>query len=467
MILARFEESIRFCEEALANARAVGDRATEAHATDTMGVNVAYLGEPSAGLDLLESARGIADEVDDFEEIARTYANMADVLLTAGRYEEAADLGRSSYAFCVRHGLSAMYGAGLLNYAGWALHLLGRSTEALAALEEARSQPLDPNSEIMNLAVTASVEATRGEFEASSAHLAIARPMIANAIDTQLILPFTEARALTALGRGDPEEALAAVEDGIARSEPLIGGNIKRFGPVYALGLQAAADIVSTDRESLAARDAFACAERLMNAVEDVYRQIGEHHDAHLKLAEPYVALCRAEWSRVRHSPDPGAWAEAAERMFAVQASYSGAYARLREAEAELAVGGRSQQVELNLNEAYGRAVEMGAEPLRAAVLNLARRARIPLDRGSRSEDDGDDARFGLTAREIDVLRLLAAGRTNRQIGTELYISEKTVSIHVSNVLAKLGASRRAEVAALAARIGIAPAERAAHRSIL
>ena len=60
-----------------------------------------------------------------------------------------------------------------------------------------------------------------------------------------------------------------------------------------------------------------------------------------------------------------------------------------------------------------------------------------------------------LTPREADVLTLLARGRTNRQIGAELYISEKTASVHVSNILAKLGVGSRTEAVAVAAQRGL------------
>ncbi|MCW2523445.1 MAG: transcriptional regulator, LuxR family, partial [Frankiales bacterium] len=57
--------------------------------------------------------------------------------------------------------------------------------------------------------------------------------------------------------------------------------------------------------------------------------------------------------------------------------------------------------------------------------------------------------------RELEVLRLVEQGRTNRQAAKELYISEKTVSVHVSNILAKLGAGGRAEAGAIARRDGL------------
>ena len=85
---------------------------------------------------------------------------------------------------------------------------------------------------------------------------------------------------------------------------------------------------------------------------------------------------------------------------------------------------------------------------------SLARRAR--LDLGTASEAVASPAdRYGLTARELDVVALVAEGRTNRQIADALFISAKTASVHVSNILAKLGVSSRGEAAALARRAGL------------
>jgi DNA-binding CsgD family transcriptional regulator len=95
----------------------------------------------------------------------------------------------------------------------------------------------------------------------------------------------------------------------------------------------------------------------------------------------------------------------------------------------------------------------MGAAPLATDIGHLAARARIALGDGPEPAPDTPDEVFGLTARERDVLRLVAAGRSNRQIAQELFISPKTASVHVSNILAKLGVSGRGEAAALAHRL--------------
>lgn len=100
----------------------------------------------------------------------------------------------------------------------------------------------------------------------------------------------------------------------------------------------------------------------------------------------------------------------------------------------------------------------LGAMPLQREVEALAHRARLPLGETEPVAPDSaaeEAAQFGLTAREREVLGLVAAGRTNRQIGDELFISEKTAGVHVSNVLGKLGVSGRGEAAALAHHLGL------------
>jgi DNA-binding NarL/FixJ family response regulator len=102
--------------------------------------------------------------------------------------------------------------------------------------------------------------------------------------------------------------------------------------------------------------------------------------------------------------------------------------------------------------DAHETAERLGAVPLRDAVRDSARRARIELPgaAGDSPAPSKRDTLDPLTERERAVLERVALGRTNRQVGAELYISEKTVSVHLSRVMAKLGAARRAEAVAIA-----------------
>ena len=147
------------------------------------------------------------------------------------------------------------------------------------------------------------------------------------------------------------------------------------------------------------------------------------------------------------------AWDEAARAWEAVGQPYPLAAALLRAAEAALSGGDRDGGAS-RLRRAAELAQRLGARPLSDDIALLARRARIPLG----PDGDGDAAapepdRLGLTAREFEVLRLVAAGRSNREIAAELFISAKTASVHVSNILGKLGVTSRGEAAATAHRL--------------
>ena len=100
---------------------------------------------------------------------------------------------------------------------------------------------------------------------------------------------------------------------------------------------------------------------------------------------------------------------------------------------------------------AHAAATRLGAAPLQSALLALARRGRLDLG----VDLPGQRALAGLTPRELEVLRLLVEGRSNRQIAEQLFISGKTASVHVTNLLAKLGVHSRLEAAAMARRLGL------------
>ncbi|MCT9145711.1 response regulator transcription factor, partial [Streptomyces violarus] len=162
---------------------------------------------------------------------------------------------------------------------------------------------------------------------------------------------------------------------------------------------------------------------------------------------QAWLARAEAEWIRAVSGPDAAAWSKAVT-AFGYGDVYERARCRLRYAEA-LAAAGRREEATAEARAVRETADDLGATPLREQVDALVRRGRL-------SDTPGTDDRVGvLTAREQEVLRQLALGRSNRQIGDELFISGKTASVHVSNILAKLGASSRGEAVAIAYREGL------------
>ncbi|MGW6159448.1 LuxR C-terminal-related transcriptional regulator, partial [Streptomyces sp. NPDC055144] len=167
-----------------------------------------------------------------------------------------------------------------------------------------------------------------------------------------------------------------------------------------------------------------------------------------------WLARAQAEGVRAATGPDVAAW-ERAVTAFGYGEPYELARCRRRLAEALLTAGRREEAAE-QAHAARDTAVRLGAVPLREALDTLVRRGRLAkaTAAGERIAD--------LTARESEVLRLLGRGRTNRQIGEELYISGKTASVHVSNILAKLGAASRTEAVGIAYREGLIEPETSA-----
>jgi DNA-binding NarL/FixJ family response regulator len=184
-----------------------------------------------------------------------------------------------------------------------------------------------------------------------------------------------------------------------------------------------------------------------------------------------WVATARAEAARADGSLDLETWIPAIAAWDAVPDPAESAYARFRHAEAGLRRTGVKADVAADLDEAWRSAERLGAAPLQAEIQVLASRARIKLGASGR-QDQADGAAaaaaspppagvaaggksHGLSAREIEVVRLVAAGRSNGQIAERLFITRKTAGVHVTHILNKLGVSNRVEAAMAAARLGL------------
>ena len=176
-------------------------------------------------------------------------------------------------------------------------------------------------------------------------------------------------------------------------------------------------------------------------------------------VEEAWLRSAEAEHARANAKADPAAHEAAAQAWEAVQRPYPAALMRWRAGEAHVAAGDR-EAAGASLERAHATAAELGAGWLRGEIEGLAARARLVLAGAdgavaepprSRAQDDP----FGLTPRERQVLVLVAEGRTNREIGDSLFMAEKTASVHVSRILAKLDVRSRTEAAAVAHRLGL------------
>jgi DNA-binding CsgD family transcriptional regulator len=237
-----------------------------------------------------------------------------------------------------------------------------------------------------------------------------------------------------------------------------------RIGELYALGLRANADVAELARARRSPgqeRDAVSAGDELLRAIQARHVDVLDGRPVFAAQSEAWLRACEAEAARLHRRADPDAWVASAEAWARLGRPYDVAYARWREAEARLAARGDRREAVEALRAALETTTRLGAEPLTREIMALAARGRLTLEADEPEvpvdevpSNDGA-AGLGLTRREREVLALVALGRTNRQIADELFISENTAGVHVSNILGKLQVTGRGEAAALAYRLGL------------
>jgi DNA-binding NarL/FixJ family response regulator len=451
-----FDESREAAEEALAIAGVVGARDIEGHALNTRGADRGSSGDVEAGLEDLKEALAIAEEVGNVDDIGRAYGNTIPILDWAGRLDEALELSEIALETSARLGLMGFFGTHILGYVSDMTYRLGRWDEAEAAARRAEDiGPLGIN-RILVAELRARIALSQGRFDEAASLLAAVAAGADRAGDVQFVVPVRASLAELSLWQGRPDEAVELVNGGLA----LIAHSPEiRVARLHALGLRAYADAAELARARRSAdteRQAIAAGEVLLDDVRRRHRDVIATRPVFERPSNAWLRLSEAESNRLRRNPDADSWTLAVTAWESVDEPYVVAYCLWREAEARLAARGDREHAAESVRRALATATRLGAEPLARELNALAARARLPLERAERAEPTLDDAtRLGLTPREREVLALVALGRTNRQIAEELFITENTAGVHVSNILGKLDVTGRGEAAAIAYRLGL------------
>jgi DNA-binding CsgD family transcriptional regulator/tetratricopeptide (TPR) repeat protein len=455
MLNGRLRESAGFAREAIDIARAVGDRSAEAHALNTLGVDLAGLGAREEGIELLRDSLAIHEELGEAGHVHRGYVNLSDVLDQSGRVEESIDMALHGARRARDDGMGRGFASFLLAEAANRCTRLGR----LAQADDLTRRALDygPGGVSAGLAhvVRASVLLKLGRVEEARPHVAEAKRLMRQTTSSMWIAPLYGRLAEQAELDGSIDQARQATAEFRRLME---GGEGHAFylRELYLTTLRAEADAAQRAR---AARDRGAeeAARRSGEALAEDARRAATAAAADGSAPPQVVAdldVVAAEESRLEGQARPELWRAAADANERIGNRLAVAYAHMREAEAIVESGGDRNEAAASLHTAHEIALDCGAEPLREACAALARRARIGLAGQDAPAAPGADP-FGLTAREREVLELVAAGRTNRQIGEGLFMSEKTASVHVSRILAKLDVSTRGEAGAVAHKLGL------------
>ena len=461
----RYRESRKLCEEAIGIAKQLGALAQEGDARRALGVDLAFLGDLQAGVRELGEARRIAEAVGRVDEVARCCATLSGLLEAFGELGAAVTVALEGAELAASRGLGRWHGPFLTATAGRALFALGHWEEADVLLRRAadRVAPQLAAARVSICSARSQLDIGRGQAESAAQCLAEAGEAYLHTVKQPwFAAPLFVATAELARLEGRLADADAAVVEGLE----VAGGDLTFAAPLYALGVRTAADRAELARAHRNEDEVLeAC--RLGNALGDEQRARMSPEGADgvipTRPTKAYAAVGEAELARLEGHSDRGLWAAAAQEWEQLAEPYPAAYARWREAEAQLLAGAARERVEASLRAAYPTATALGARPLCTEIESLARRGRLNLGTDAAtvttSEPPSPLARLGLTAREQEVLALVATGRTNRQIAETLFISPKTATLHVSNILSKLGVTNRVEAATIAHRLGVVSRE--------
>ncbi len=462
MLSSRNRAAQARCEEAVAVARQVGARAVEGHALNSLGASLGNRGHLEASVAHLKQARTIAAERGDPDDLCRACHNLGNTYLINGRYEDAVHAELECLDLARRFGSMGSYGAIVIADAAQALLWLGRWEEAERVLAEAWDLDLNPNGMVVPLLSRGMHRLWRGDLEGARADLTWILERSKTSLAPQDSVPARAWLATVAIWEGRLEDARAAVADGLASLAEADEADLAALLCLAGLAAEAAiAERAAARRDEKAHEQASQIAACLL---ERARAAAGAEGVSVIGATRARLLTIEAEWTRVARHSDPDRWAEATGARDELSCPWPAAYARWRLAEALLERGAPREEAVVPLRRAWATARELGAQPLLAEVEALARRARIALAPEPVGADAADSSlaqsrapghKLGLTPREREVLALVAEGRTNRQIAQALFISEKTASVHVSNILAKLGVANRAEAAATVHRLGL------------
>jgi DNA-binding CsgD family transcriptional regulator len=452
--LGRYAEANARAWEALDQAKLHGSAADVVRASAALGFSAALREDPDAGLAVIRHAVETAERFGHPDDIGCAYLHLADLLTgPLNSVEEGVLVARAGARKLAGLGVGRSYQTRLLAIAANGLFRVGQWAEAARVLDTAMQHRPSGADAVELLLARCRLWVGFGDVAAANRDLDAVATVLAGG-GARHVLPMLTLRAGLAMWQGRHAEARAAVQRGLTetRSDDLVLLAVLAWHGLRAEAEANAGGDVPVDP---------AAVRRLRVVVDRVAAGAADAAPPVRAVTEGYLSLCHAELTRISGRPDPEVWARAAAAWDRRKQPYPAAYARLRRAEAAFAPlrraeaasgGGRKTgraAATAALRQAYATAQDLGARPLAAEIGAVAARARValtgPEDAAPPERTAAGDALAALTGREREVLAALADGLTNREIGQRLYISERTVGVHVGHVFDKLQVRTRVQ----------------------
>jgi DNA-binding CsgD family transcriptional regulator/tetratricopeptide (TPR) repeat protein len=440
--LGRYADAGVRAREAL-DLAAQGDGSTAdlVRASAALGFSDAFQQDPDAGLAVVRQAVSIAERSGHPDDIGCAYLHLAELLTgPLNSLEEGVLVARRGAARMAVLGFGRTYQTRLLAIAANGLFRTGQWAEAQRVVGTALQHRPSGADAVELLLARCRLSVGFGDVEAAEKDLDAVATVLAGG-GARHVLPMLTLRAGLAMWQSRHADARQAVQRGLTetRSDDLVLLGVLAW---HGLRAEAEAHAVHEPVDTAAVR-------RLRDVVDRVAKGAGGAARPVREFINGYLDLCAAELSRIDDRNDPEPWARAAATWDRCKHPYPAAYCRLRQAQASFARRTHRSAAITALRQAYATAESMGARPLAAEIAAVAARARVsvqadePVVEVVTVADDGELS--ALTGREHEVLAAVAEGLTNREIGQRLYISERTVGVHVSHIFDKLQVRTRVQ----------------------
>ncbi|WP_433296254.1 ATP-binding protein [Actinoplanes sp. CA-030573] len=434
----RHDQSRRYATEALHLADELDDDGLRAPALLVLATLRGAEGDPDRASDDFAAARRLAWHEGDEHTFLTTFQWEALMLGAAGRYAAAADLANEGQRTAERLGHARSRGTMLAVARGMSLRSLGRWDEAIDVVEEALADGPPPMYAAALRLISADIARSRGETDRFELLLRQLVEFARHALAAEEVKAEIAVQRLEwATGQGEHEAADRILAEHLAAARAA-------WLPPQAMRLALAGARLQRARRAAAPRSRPVAA-----AVAARFAELAALAGA-VPGASPGLAAYRLACAATAGDDLP-AWDRAAAAWRELGNTYETALVLTDAAGSALASNNRPG-ARYRLREARALAGELGAAPLLARIDDLLHRGRLTdvAAAGSAAANE-----FGLTSRELDVLRVLARGRSNAQIAAELFVSANTVATHVARILGKLGVTSRTEAAAKAHEHGL------------